>query len=53
MVSLKVHLHSIIMVYIKGYYIEFDAKETRSKTSFPINNIHKHQIEYIRKVIKT
>ena len=35
----------------KGYYIEFDAKETRSKTSFPIDNIHK-QIEYIRKVIK-
>lgn len=36
----------------KGYYIEFDAKETKSKTSFPINNIHKHQIEYIRKAIK-
>ena len=31
----------------KGYYIEFDAKETRSKTSFTINNIHNHQIEYI------
>ena len=29
----------------KGYYIEFDAKETRSKTSFPIDNIHKHQME--------
>lgn len=36
----------------KGYYIEFDAKETKSKTSFTINNIHKHQIEYIKKVIK-
>ena len=36
----------------KGYYIEFDAKETRSKTSFTINNINKHQIEYIKKVIK-
>ena len=35
----------------KGYYIEFDAKETRSKTSFPIDNIHKHQIDYIRNVI--
>ena len=35
----------------KGYYIEFDAKETRSKTSFPIDNIHKHQIEHIRNVI--
>lgn len=36
----------------KGYYIEFDAKETKSTTSFPIDNIHKHQIEYIKKVIK-
>ena len=36
----------------KGYYIEFDAKETKSKTSFTINNIHNHQIEYIKKVIK-
>ena len=36
----------------KGHYIEFDAKETRSKTSFTINNIHNHQIEYIKKVIK-
>ncbi len=36
----------------KGYYIEFDAKETRNKTSFTINNVHNHQIEYIKKVIK-
>ncbi len=36
----------------KGFYIEFDAKETRSTTSFTINNIHNHQIEYIKKVIK-
>lgn len=36
----------------KGYYIEFDAKETKSKTSFTINNIHNHQIEYIKKAIK-
>ena len=35
----------------KGKYIEFDAKETKSKTSFPINNIHNHQIEYIKKVL--
>ena len=31
--------------------MEFDAKETRSKTSFPISNIHKHQIEHIKKVL--
>lgn len=36
----------------KGYYIDFDAKETKSKTSFTINNIHNHQIEYIKKVLK-
>ncbi len=36
----------------KGYYIEFDAKETASETSFAISNIHPHQIEYIKKVLK-
>ena len=35
----------------KGKYIEFDAKETNSKTSFPIANVHKHQIEHIKKVL--
>ena len=24
----------------KGYYIDFEAKETKNKTSFPLNNIH-------------
>lgn len=32
-------------------YIEFDAKETQSKTSFSLNNIHRHQLEYIRKLL--
>lgn len=36
----------------KGYYVEFDAKETNSNSSFPISNIHVHQMEYIKKVIK-
>jgi len=35
----------------KGYYIDFEAKETTSKTSFPIKNIHSHQIDHMRKVI--
>lgn len=35
----------------KGTYLEFDAKETISKTSFPISNIHKHQLEHIKNVI--
>ena len=36
----------------KGKYIEFDAKETQSKTSFALVNIHSHQLEYIKKVYK-
>ncbi len=35
----------------KGKYIEFDAKETQSKTSFALSNIHKHQLEHIKKVL--
>ena len=34
-----------------GLYIDFEAKETTSKTSFPLANIHKHQINHIRNVI--
>ena len=36
----------------RGKYIEFDAKETQNKTSFPLSNIHKHQTLQIRNVIK-
>lgn len=35
----------------KGKYIEFDAKECQSKTSFPIKNIHDHQIKHIKNII--
>lgn len=34
----------------KGYYIEFDAKETNNKTSFPLSNVHPHQIAHIRNI---
>ena len=34
----------------KGKYIDFEAKESKSKTSFPINNIHKHQIKHLEKI---
>lgn len=35
----------------RGKYIEFDAKETNSKTSFPLSNIHNHQIKHIENII--
>lgn len=35
----------------KGYYIEFEAKETMNKTSFPLANFHLHQLSYIKKVL--
>ena len=31
----------------KGFYIDFEAKETQNKTSFPLSNIHPHQIEHL------
>ena len=34
----------------KGYYIEFDAKVTTNKTSFPLNNIHPHQLKHIQNI---
>ena len=36
----------------KGKYIDFEAKETLSSTSFPLANIHKHQIEHINNVLE-
>lgn len=35
----------------KGKYIDFEAKETKSTTSFPLSNIHTHQIKHIENVI--
>ena len=36
----------------KGKYIDFEAKETTSKTSFPLSNIHKHQVEHLKRVLE-
>ena len=36
----------------KGKYIDFEAKETKSLTSFPLNNIHKHQITHLESIYK-
>lgn len=34
-----------------GYYLDFEAKETENKTSFPLKNIHAHQLEHMKNVI--
>lgn len=34
----------------KGKYIDFEAKETKNKTSFPLSNIHPHQINHIKNI---
>ena len=35
----------------KGRYIDFEAKETKNKTSFTLNNIHPHQIKHLKNII--
>jgi recombination protein U len=35
----------------QGRYIDFEAKETKNKTSFPLKNFHKHQIEHMDQVL--
>lgn len=34
----------------RGKYIDFEAKEIKSKDNFSLNNIHKHQIDHLQKV---
>ena len=34
----------------RGKYIDFEAKETKHTTSFPLNNFHEHQIRHMRLV---
>lgn len=31
----------------KGYYIDFEAKATKLKTRFPLNNLQEHQIDHM------
>lgn len=35
----------------KGHYIDFEAKSTHSKTSFPLSNIPPQQIEHLKRVL--
>ena len=36
----------------KGKYLDFEAKNTNSKTSFPLRNIEDHQILHLKRVIE-
>lgn len=36
----------------RGKYLDFEAKESHTKTSFPLSNIHAHQIEHLKSVLK-
>lgn len=36
----------------RGKYLDFEAKETKNKTAFPLKNFHEHQIEHMRQCIQ-
>ena len=36
-----------------GYYIDFEAKETRQKYAIPMKNFHPHQIRHMEQVLAT
>ncbi|MGX6977843.1 Holliday junction resolvase RecU [Vagococcus elongatus] len=36
----------------QGRYLDFEAKETKNKTSFPLANLHDHQVYHMKKCVK-
>ena len=36
----------------RGRYIDFEAKETKTKTSFPLKNLHAHQVTHLTNVAR-
>lgn len=36
----------------RGYYLDFEAKETKQKTAFPLSNFQQHQIDHFRSCAK-
>jgi len=36
----------------QGYYLDFEAKETQNKLSFPLKNFHEHQIVHMQQCIQ-
>lgn len=35
----------------QGHYLDFEAKETQNKTSFPFKNFHQHQIDHMERCL--
>lgn len=35
-----------------GHYVDFEAKETKNKTSFSLSNIHEHQVKHMKACYK-
>ncbi|WP_367341600.1 Holliday junction resolvase RecU [Limosilactobacillus sp.] len=35
-----------------SHYIDFDAKETRNKRSFPLKNFHQHQVSHMKACVE-
>lgn len=36
----------------KGKHIDFEAKETKNITSFPLTNIHEHQVHHMKSILE-
>lgn len=36
----------------RGKYVDFEAKETKHKTRFPLANIHDHQIKHMQSIVE-
>lgn len=36
----------------QGHYLDFEAKQTKQKTRFPLSNFHAHQIEHMAACVK-
>lgn len=36
----------------KGFYLDFEAKETKNKQSFPLKNFHEHQITHMKQCLE-
>lgn len=36
----------------RGKYIDFEAKENHNKTLFPLANVHPHQVEHLKSIVK-